>query len=85
MVVLALFECFLARGQDHAPRERRLMTASHGKTLQQHRAKREGQSGRREMERTKVGGKGEDVRVKGVKRRVGCCACMCIKKGEVQT
>lgn len=39
MAVLALYEHFLARSQDPAPREPRLMTASHGKALQQQRAK----------------------------------------------
>lgn len=45
MAVLALYERLLARSQDPAPREGRLMTASHGKALQQQRAK----------ERTRVG------------------------------
>lgn len=39
MAVLALYERFLARSQDPAPGEGRLMTASHGKALQQQRAK----------------------------------------------
>lgn len=39
MAVLALYEHFLAHSQDPAPREGRLMTASHGKALQQQRAK----------------------------------------------
>lgn len=39
MAVLALYERSLARSQDPAPREGRLMTASHGKALQQQRAK----------------------------------------------
>lgn len=34
MAVLALCERFLARSQDPAPREGRLMTASHGKALE---------------------------------------------------
>lgn len=37
---------FLARTQDHAPRESRLMTASHGKALQRQRAKTRGWRGR---------------------------------------
>lgn len=37
---------FLARSQDHAPRERRLMIASHGKALQRQRAKARGRRGR---------------------------------------
>lgn len=40
IAVLALYERFLARSQDPAPREGRLMTASHGKSLQQQRAKK---------------------------------------------
>ncbi len=36
---MALYERSLARSQDPAPREGRLMTASHGKALQQQRAK----------------------------------------------
>lgn len=40
MAVLALYECSLARSQDPAPREGRLMTASHGKALQQQRESR---------------------------------------------
>lgn len=39
MAVLALYERSLARSQDPAPREGRLMTASHGKALQQQRGK----------------------------------------------
>lgn len=35
MAVLALCARYLARSQDPAPREGRLMTASHGKVLQQ--------------------------------------------------
>lgn len=39
MAVLAVYEHLLARGQNPAPREGRLMTASHGKALQQEREK----------------------------------------------
>lgn len=55
MAVLALYERLLARSQDPAPREGRLMTASHGKALQRHRAKERDRVGDREQ-----GGRGEN-------------------------
>lgn len=65
MAVLALYECMLARSQDPAPREGRLMTASHGKALQQQRA----------QERNGVGeGKDGERGGRGYKQKVrNCC------------
>lgn len=64
MAVLALYERFLARSQDPAPREGRLMTASHGKALQQQRAK----------ERDRVeDGRWRDEKKAGRQKGRNCC------------
>lgn len=51
MAVLALYEHSLAHSQDPAPRERRLMTASHGKAFTAGESNREESSRIKKMER----------------------------------
>lgn len=90
MVVLALYERWLARSQDPAPREGRLMTASHGKALQQQRANEE-QSGRAKMERRGggkgrggEGDKGEEPPLCGVGASTRC-VCVCVQQISAKT